>query len=205
MTGMARRRIGSIWFRSDCMILLIDNYDSFTYNLCNLLSEIGGKVKVVRNDAISVEGVKKLAPEKIVLSPGPGNPANARDFGVCRGILEGIKETPILGVCLGHQGIILHFGGKVMKNKPMHGKTSEITHDGKGLFEGVPSPMRVMRYHSLVGVDLPDCLKATATSADDKQVMAVQHKNLPIYGVQFHPESIMTENGKKILANFLKI
>ncbi len=187
------------------MILLIDNYDSFTYNLCNLLSEIGGKVKVVRNDAISVAGVKKLAPKKIVLSPGPGNPANARDFGVCKGILEELEETPILGVCLGHQGIILHFGGKVVKNRPMHGKTSEITHNGKGLFEGVPSPMRVMRYHSLVGVDLPDCLAVTATSADDKQVMAVQHRELPIYGVQFHPESIMTENGKKILENFLKI
>ncbi|MEM2137763.1 MAG: anthranilate synthase component II, partial [Candidatus Anstonellaceae archaeon] len=141
------------------MILLIDNYDSFTYSLCNLLSEIGGEAKVVRNDKISIDEVEKLAPEKIVLSPGPGHPANRRDFGVCGQILEKMQETPILGVCLGHQGIILHFGGKVVKNKSMHGKTSEITHSGKGLFSGVKNPLRVMRYHSLVGVDVPDCLE----------------------------------------------
>lgn len=187
------------------MILLIDNYDSFTYNLASYLKELGGEVKVVRNDAVSIGEVAKMKPEKIVLSPGPGHPANERDFGVCRGILQSVRDVPILGVCLGHQGIILHFGGKVVKNKPMHGKTSEIMHDGRELFAGVPSPLRVMRYHSLVGVDVPECLEVTATSLDDRQVMAVQHKELPIFGVQFHPESIMTESGKKILENFLRL
>ena len=129
---------------------------------------------------------------------------------MCRGILEeaekgSLSKTPILGVCLGHQGMILHFGGKVVKNKPMHGKTSMITHNGKGLFGGVPSPLRVMRYHSLVGEDVPDCLEVTATSMDDAQVMAVRHRKLPLFGVQFHPESIMTEHGRDIVANFMKI
>jgi anthranilate synthase/aminodeoxychorismate synthase-like glutamine amidotransferase len=187
------------------MILLIDNYDSFTYNLASYLEELGGEARIVRNDAVTIADVEKLAPEKILLSPGPGHPANERDFGVCREILEKMQETPMLGVCLGHQGIILHFGGKVVKNRPMHGKTSEITHNGKGLFAGVKNPLRVMRYHSLVGVDVPDCLEVTARSSDDSQVMAVQHKELPIFGVQFHPESIMTEGGKRILENFVRL
>jgi anthranilate synthase component 2 len=167
--------------------------------------ELGEEVRVFRNDAITIEEAKRLAPEKIVLSPGPGHPANRKDFGVCEDIIAQMQNTPILGVCLGHQGIILHFGGRVVKNTPMHGKTSEIEHSGNGIFEGVPSPLRVMRYHSLVGIDIPECLEVTAKSTDDNQVMAVAHKTLPIYGVQFHPESIMTQHGKKILSNFLEV
>ena len=187
------------------MILLIDNYDSFTYNLCHYLQEQGEQVQVRRNDKISIDEIKRMAPSRIVLSPGPGHPANKRDFGVCSEILSEMQGTPILGVCLGHQGIILHFGGKVVKNTPMHGKTSQVSHNGKGIFQGVKNPLTVMRYHSLVGVDMPPCLEVTATSTGDSQVMAVQHKSLPIYGVQFHPESIMTEDGKLILKNFLKV
>jgi anthranilate synthase component II len=187
------------------MMLLIDNYDSFTYNLYHYFGDLGADAKVFRNDGITIDEIMALSPERIVLSPGPGHPQNPRDFGVCEDILAKITDVPILGVCLGHQGIIAHFGGRVVKNKPMHGKTSEITHDGKGIFEGVPNPLRVMRYHSLVGVDVPACLCVTATSTDDKQVMAVQHETLPIYGVQFHPESIMTENGKKIIENFMRL
>ncbi len=187
------------------MIILIDNYDSFTYNLYHLLGELGQEVKVFRNDAITVGEVKNLAPEKIVISPGPGNPGNKKDFGVCAGIVGGVDGTPILGVCLGHQGIISHFGGKIVRNTPMHGKTSMVEHNGKGIFAGVPSPLRVMRYHSLVGTEIPECLEITAKSLDDMQVMAVQHKTLLIFGVQFHPESIMTEHGKKIMENFLKV
>lgn len=187
------------------MILLIDNYDSFTYNLYQCLGDLGVEVVVKRNDGITIGEVKALAPEKIVLSPGPGHPGNAKDFGVCRGILEQMQDTPVLGVCLGHQGIILHFGGKVVKNKPMHGKTSEVEHDGKGIFAGIKNPVTVMRYHSLVGIGILDCLEVAAKSLDDGQVMAVRHKSLPIHGVQFHPESIMTEEGKKMLGNFLKL
>ncbi|MBU0532827.1 aminodeoxychorismate/anthranilate synthase component II [Candidatus Micrarchaeota archaeon] len=184
------------------MILIIDNYDSFTYNL---YQSIGGitteEIAVYRNDEITIEGIKELSPKKIVFSPGPGNPSNKKDFGVCAEILSNLK-VPILGVCLGHQGIIHHFGGKIVKNKPMHGKTSEIKHNETGIFQDVQSPLRVMRYHSLVGSEIPDCLVITARS--DDCIMAVQHKELPVYGVQFHPESIMTENGEKILENFLR-
>ncbi|NYZ74225.1 aminodeoxychorismate/anthranilate synthase component II [Candidatus Micrarchaeota archaeon] len=188
------------------MILIIDNYDSFVYNLSQLLSSLGHEVRVFRNDRITMEEVKALAPERIVLSPGPGNPANRRDFGVCADILQGAGSeitAPILGVCLGHQGIIHHFGGTVTRAaKPMHGKTSMIQHDGKGLFDGVANPLRVMRYHSLVGVEIPECLEVTARSEDDNTVMAVRHRSLPLYGVQFHPESIMTQDGLRILENF---
>ncbi len=187
------------------MILLIDNYDSFTYNLYQYLGGLGADVAVKRNDEVTIGEVKELAPERIVLSPGPGHPGNAKDFGVCKDILAQMQDTPILGVCLGHQGIILHFGGKVVKNEPMHGKTSEVKHDGNGIFKGIKNPLRVMRYHSLVGIDIPDCLEVAARSTDDNQVMAVRHKSLPIHGVQFHPESIMTEDGKKMLQNFLEL
>ena len=187
------------------MILLIDNYDSFTYNLYQYLGELGKKVEVFRNDAISIQEAKALRPEAIVLSPGPGNPVNRKEFGVCADIIEQMSETKILGVCLGHQGIIHSFGGLIVRNKPMHGKTSMVKHNGKAIFEGVKNPLKVMRYHSLAGTNIPDCLEVTARSLDDNCVMAVQHKSLPIYGVQFHPESIMTEEGKKILENFLKL
>ena len=187
------------------MILLIDNYDSFTYNLYQYLGDLGAEVVVRRNDRITPGEARELAPERIVLSPGPGHPANRRDFGVCADMLSEMQGTPTLGICLGHQGIILHFGGRVARNTPMHGKASMIEHDGKGLFDGIGSPMSAMRYHSLVGTEIPGCLEVNARSMDDGQVMAVRHKSLPIYGVQFHPESIMTGHGKKMLANFLKI
>jgi len=187
------------------MILIIDNYDSFVYNLSQLFGSLGHDVRVFRNDRITIEEVKALAPERIVLSPGPGNPTNRRDFGVCADILQAAGQditTPILGVCLGHQGIIHHFGGKIVKATPMHGKTSMIRHDGRGLFDGVANPVRVMRYHSLVGVEIPECLEVTAKSEDDGAVMAVRHRTLPLYGVQFHPESIMTQDGLRMLENF---
>lgn len=192
---------------SDFMIIIIDNYDSFVYNLFQYFGDLGAKPIVCRNDAITIGEIKKLSPEKIVLSPGPGSPLNKKDFGICTDILSqmSINQVPILGVCLGCQGIIAHFGGQIVKNKPMHGKTSEIEHNKAGIFKGVKNPLRVMRYHSLVGVSIPECLNVTAKSKDDNAVMAVQHKTLPIYGVQFHPESIMTEDGKKILRNFLKL
>lgn len=187
------------------MILIIDNYDSFVYNLAQAFGKLGQEVLVRRNDAITLEQIRQLKPERIVLSPGPGHPANARDFGVCKEVLAGIRDVPILGVCLGHQGLIQHFGGHVVKNTPMHGKTSLVEHTGTGLFEGLSNPLEVMRYHSLIGVDIPDCLEVTARSLDDNVVMAVRHRQLPMYGVQFHPESIMTQDGEKILENFLKV
>lgn len=189
------------------MILIIDNYDSFTYNLAQYFMDIGAEVRVIRNDEISIEQIKNISPTHIVLSPGPGNPMNVKDFGVCKAALEQSEEMkiPILGVCLGHQGIIAHFGGRVVRNsKPMHGKTSQIETGQKGIFDNIPKRFQVMRYHSLIGVDIPSCLEVTATSLDDQVTMAVQHKILPIFGVQFHPESIMTENGKKILTNFVE-
>lgn len=187
------------------MILLIDNYDSFTYNLAHCLGSLGKKVEVRRNDGITMEGIRKMAPERIVLSPGPGHPENPRDFGVCGPILAGIRGIPILGVCLGHQGIVLEFGGNVVRNRPMHGKVSMVSHSGSGIFKGVKNPLRAMRYHSLVGVDIPGCLEVVARSDDDLQVMAVQHREYPIFGLQFHPESIMTEDGMVLLGNFLEV
>ncbi len=184
------------------MILIIDNYDSFVYNLYQLVSSIGKEACVIRNDAVDIEGVRALGPERIILSPGPGRPDNPRDFGICADVLAEISGIPILGVCLGHQGIIHHFGGKVEKVKPMHGKTSTLTHDGKGLFSGMASPLRVMRYHSLAGTEIPDCLEVAARS-DDSTVMAIRHRKLPIAGVQFHPESIMTQEGERMMRNFI--
>jgi anthranilate synthase component 2 len=187
------------------MILIIDNYDSFTYNLYQYFGDLGQEVIVHRNDKINLEKIKELNPDKIVLSPGPGHPENKRDFGVCKDILEGSLPMPILGVCLGHQGIIMHFGGSIKKSeKPMHGKTSLIEHNGSGIFKNVENPLRVMRYHSLIGESIPECLEVTARSQDDNVVMGVAHKELPIFGVQFHPESIMTEHGKTILENFIR-
>lgn len=187
------------------MILIIDNYDSFTFNLYQYLGDLGAKPEVIRNDKTDLAAIRGLKPERIVLSPGPGHPGVERDFGVCRDILQDVKDIPVLGVCLGHQGIILNFGGTVEKaTKPMHGKTSSVKHDEQGLFRGIKNPLSVMRYHSLVGRNIPDCLNVNARSTDDNEVMAVSHKEFPIYGIQFHPESIMTEDGKKILDNFLR-
>ena len=187
------------------MILLIDNYDSFTYNLVQYFGELKQKIKVVRNDEITTAQVKKIAPDYLVVSPGPCTPKEAGSS--CPMIKEFAGSIPILGVCLGHQCIGAVFGGNIIRAKTlMHGKTSKIYHDRKGLFEGISNPFEATRYHSLVieKETLPDCLKVTARS-DDDLIMAVAHKTLPVYGVQFHPESILTQEGKKLLNNFLQL
>ncbi|HVI50275.1 MAG TPA: aminodeoxychorismate/anthranilate synthase component II [Candidatus Sulfotelmatobacter sp.] len=183
--------------------LLIDNYDSFTYNLVHYLGELGADVRVFRNDALTVEQALAMAPEGIVLSPGPCDPDKA---GICLElILKAAGKVPLLGVCLGHQAIGQAFGGDVVRAPtPIHGKTWEMHHVARGLFAGIPTPFRATRYHSLV-VDratLPDCLEATAWT-EDGLIMALQHKTMNIHGVQFHPESIASEHGHKMLSNFL--
>lgn len=187
-------------------VLLIDNYDSFTHNLYQRLGELGASVAVLRNDAIDLDGIRALDPGRIVLSPGPGHPGKARDFGICRGILDELAgKLPILGVCLGHQGIALGLGGDVVRAPTiMHGKTSLVSHGSTGLFEGLPMPLEVMRYHSLIVArdSVPACLNITAQT-DDGLVMAVQHRDWPLWGVQFHPESIGTPQGSSLLSNFL--
>ncbi|MCW4022346.1 MAG: aminodeoxychorismate/anthranilate synthase component II [Candidatus Bathyarchaeota archaeon] len=189
-------------------VLVIDNYDSFVYNLVQYIGEMGGDPVVYRNDKLTVQQAMELNPERIVISPGPGTPEDPHYFGVCSGVLKEMSsKIPTLGVCLGNQGIISVFGGKVVRaNRLMHGKTSIIKHDGKGLFEGVKNPFTATRYHSLVGekCSIPLCIEITAKSADDGEIMAVRHKEYPISGVQFHPESILCEDGKKIVKNFLE-
>lgn len=185
------------------MLLIIDNYDSFTYNLVQYFGELGAEMKVVRNDVMSVEEVRKMSPEKICISPGPCTPKEA---GIsCEVIREFGKSTPILGVCLGHQCIGQVFGGEVVRaDRLMHGKTSEIFHEGKSVFTGLDNPFIATRYHSLIVErdGLPDCLEITAKTQNGT-IMGLMHKELPIHGVQFHPESILTESGMKILENFL--
>ncbi len=187
-------------------VLIIDNFDSFVYNIYQYMSELGYDVDVVRNDATSVSAIRKKGYDKIIISPGPGTPTSKKDFGICKEVITEMGAcVPILGVCLGHQGIISAFGGRIVRaKKPMHGKTSLIRHDGSSLFKGVKNPLRVMRYHSLVGEEssLPRCLKITAMSNDDNAIMAVRHESLDVFCVQFHPESILTEQGKRILRNF---
>ncbi len=185
-------------------VLMIDNYDSFTYNLVQYLGELGADVIVKRNDAIGVAGARALLPDAIVISPGPCTPAEA---GVSVALLKELGgEVPILGVCLGHQCIGDAFGGKVVRAaRLMHGKTSPILHDGRTIFEGLPSPFEAMRYHSLLvdSASLPDCLEVSARTAEG-EIMGLRHKNLAVEGVQFHPESILTGEGKHLLQNFLK-
>ena len=187
------------------MLLMIDNYDSFTYNLVQYFGELGEDVVVKRNDEISVDGIVALRPDRIVISPGPCSPNEA---GVSVPVIEKLAgKLPILGVCLGHQSIGQAFGGRVVHAKTlMHGKTSQVTHTNVGLFAGLPSPYRATRYHSLVieRESCPDCLEITAWT-DDGEIMGVRHKTLAVEGVQFHPESIMTEHGHALLANFLKL
>ncbi len=188
-------------------VLVIDNYDSFVYNLVQYIGEFGGEPIIYRNDQITPDKAIKLEPAAIVISPGPGIPDDKRYFGNCSGILQSAScKIPTLGVCLGHQGIIHAFGGKVIPAKVlMHGKTSLIRHDGEGIFRGVKNPFEATRYHSLVGdaLSLPPCLKITAQSLDDYEIMGVRHLTYPIEGIQFHPESILTEQGKKTIRNFL--
>jgi len=188
--------------------LIIDNYDSFVYNIAQYLGELGVESDVVRNDKITLDEIKQNNYDAIVISPGPGTPEEKKYFGVCSDVITNMgPTTPILGVCLGHQGIIHAFGGKVTNAGCVrHGKTSPVNHTNSELFKGVSNPFRATRYHSLVGdkTIIPDILEVTATAADDGEVMAVRHKEYLIEGVQFHPESIMTEQGKKILANFIR-
>ena len=191
------------------MLLVIDNYDSFTYNLVQYFGELGAEMKVVRNDAMSIDEIRELAPERICISPGPCTPNEAgisceviREFGQ-----NAEHPIPILGVCLGHQSIGQVFGGEVIRaDRLMHGKTSPIFHTGKSVFEGLPSPFTATRYHSLIVKrdTLPDCLEITAET-ENGTIMGLMHKELPIHGVQFHPESILTEDGMKMLENFLRV
>ena len=187
------------------MILVIDNYDSFTYNLVQYLGELGATLEVVRNDALDVDAVARLAPERIVISPGPGNPDQA---GVSLDVIRRLgPTTPILGVCLGHQAIGQAFGATVARARvQMHGKTSDIRHDGRGVFTGLSNPFVATRYHSLVVLPdtVPGDLEVTAR-AEDGEVMGLRHRRYPVEGVQFHPESILTVEGKRLLANFLGV
>jgi anthranilate synthase component II len=190
-------------------ILVIDNYDSFVYNIAQILGELGAEPVVVRNDKITLEEVKAMNPDGIVISPGPGHPADRKHFGVCTEIIKEIgPKTPILGVCLGHQGIVHAFGGRVINAKKVrHGKTSSIQYGSDGLFENVANPFRATRYHSLVAEQnsMPECLEVTAKSLDDGEIMGIKHKHYPIEGVQFHPESVLTGEGRKMLQNFLSM
>ncbi len=186
------------------MILVIDNYDSFTYNLVQYLGEMGLDIKVFRNDELSTADILKMKPDHILLSPGPCTPKEA---GVSVDVIKEIGgKIPILGVCLGHQSIGYAYGGDIVRAKKlMHGKTSRISHDGKGVFKDMPNPFRATRYHSLVikRETLPDCLTVTAES-EDGEIMGVRHKTLDVEGVQFHPESVLTESGRVLLRNFVK-
>jgi anthranilate synthase/aminodeoxychorismate synthase-like glutamine amidotransferase len=187
------------------MVLVIDNYDSFTYNLVQYLGELGAEVRVFRNDAVTLDEIASVRPDRIVISPGPGRPEQA---GVTMRVIERFgARTPILGVCLGHQAIGAVFGGRVIRAAvPMHGKTSTIDHDGRGVFAGISGPFAASRYHSLVVADddLPADLEVAARTREDGIVMGLRHRSRPVHGVQFHPESILTGEGRTILRNFLK-
>ena len=184
-------------------VLVIDNYDSFTYNLVQYLGELGAEVIVRRNDEISASDIPALKPDRIVVSPGPCTPNEA---GISLDVVEKAPEyAPVLGVCLGHQAIGQAFGGRVVRAEPVHGKTAKILHDGEGVYRGLPQAFTATRYHSLVVEpgSVPDCLVVTSRT-EDGVIMGVRHKELPVEGVQFHPESVLTENGRTLLANFLK-
>jgi len=187
------------------MLLVIDNYDSFTYNLVQYFGELGADPVVKRNDAVSVDEVEKMAPERIVISPGPGSP---KDAGISMELIRRMgARVPLLGVCLGHQCIGEVYGGKVVRaGRLMHGKTSPIRHDAKGVFRGLPNPFEATRYHSLIGEksSVPDGLEISADTAEE-EIMGLRHREYPVHGVQFHPESILSKEGKDLLANFLKI
>ena len=188
------------------MILVIDNYDSFTYNLVQYLGELGASLRVRRNDDVTVEEIAELKPEKILISPGPGRPESA---GVSLDVIRRLgPTTPILGVCLGHQAIGLAYGGTVCRaGAPVHGKTSTVEHDGKGVFAGITAPFQAGRYHSLIiaSDDVPADLEVAARTMEDGIIMGVRHRSHPVHGVQFHPESVLTNEGRRILRNFLEL
>ena len=188
------------------MVLVIDNYDSFTYNLVQYLGELGAVLRVRRNDQVTLDEIGTMAPEQIVVSPGPGRP---EDAGIsCDVIRRFGPTTPILGVCLGHQAIGVVYGGTVCRAQaPMHGKTSTVVHDGKGIFSGLQAPFQAGRYHSLVisGERVPGDLEVAATTKEDNTIMAVRHRSYPVHGVQFHPESVLTAEGRRLLRNFLEM
>jgi len=189
-------------------ILVVDNYDSFVYNLVQMLGKLGAELIVRRNDQLTLQEAKDMKPNGIVISPGPGSPSDERYFGICTQLIQdmGVK-TSILGVCLGHQGIVHTFGGKIIRaSRLMHGKVSLIRHDGEGVFVGVKNPFQATRYHSLAAdrATVPDELAVTASAEDDGEIMGVRHRRFPIEGVQFHPESVLTSEGRIILSNFLE-
>ena len=188
------------------MVLVIDNYDSFTYNLVQYLGELGAVIRVRRNDQVTLDEIAAMAPEQIVISPGPGRP---EDAGVSVDVIRRFgPTTPILGVCLGHQAIGVVYGGIVCRAQvPMHGKTSTVVHDGKGVFAGLAAPFQAGRYHSLVISNdrVPGELEVAARTREDNTIMAVRHRAYPVHGVQFHPESVLTEDGRRILRNFIEM
>jgi anthranilate synthase component 2 len=190
-------------------IIVIDNYDSFVYNIAQILGELKAEPTVVRNDQITIDSIRDMDPDAIVISPGPGHPADRRYFGICTDVITKLGPTiPILGVCLGHQGIFHAFGGRVINAKKVrHGKTSIIEYSPDRLFESVANPFKATRYHSLVAdpSTIPDSLEITAKAVDDGEIMALRHKKYPIEGVQFHPESVLTGEGRKILLNFISM
>jgi anthranilate synthase/aminodeoxychorismate synthase-like glutamine amidotransferase len=188
------------------MILVVDNYDSFTYNLVQYLGELGAEIRVRRNDAVTVGEIDAMQPSQIVISPGPGRP---EDAGVTLEVIRRFgPTTPLLGVCLGHQAIGVVYGGTVSRAKrPMHGKTSTVEHDGKGVFNGIAAPFEAGRYHSLIieSDTVPEDLEVAARTREDGTIMAVRHRKYPVHGVQFHPESVLTDEGRRILKNFLDL
>ena len=188
------------------MILVIDNYDSFTYNLVQYLGELGAEIRVRRNDQVTIEEIEAMQPSQILISPGPGRP---EDAGVTLDVIRRFgPTTPLLGVCLGHQAIGVVYGGTVCRaTTPMHGKTSTVVHDGKGVFSGVAAPFEAGRYHSLIiaSDSVPADLEVAARTREDATIMAVRHRKYPVHGVQFHPESVLTDEGRRILKNFLDL
>ena len=190
-------------------ILIIDNYDSFVYNLAQILGELRVEPLVIRNDEITLKSIQRMDPDAIVISPGPGHPSDRKYFGVCSDIITHFcSKIPILGVCLGHQGIVEAFGGRVTNAKIVrHGKTSYIRYSSDRLFENISNPFKATRYHSLVAdsTTIPNCLEATAWALDDGEIMGIRHKQYVVEGVQFHPESVLTKEGKNILLNFISI
>ncbi len=188
-------------------VLIIDNYDSFVYNLAQQVGSVADDIVVRRNNEITAAKARQLRPDRIIISPGPGTPADPRYFGSCSSIIMNLTDVPILGVCLGHQGIAHAFGGRVVKARKLrHGKTSPIRHDRKGVLRGLRNPLEATRYHSLVVErrSLPDCLEVSAESLDDNEIMGIRHRKHPIEGVQFHPESILTTEGHRLIENFLE-